>query len=268
MQGFPSSQSMIGPAAQAPSAHWSPTEHASPSLQGATFGRWMQPASGVHESSVQTSPSLQFTAVPGRQKPPPHLSLTVQALLSSQASVFGAWRQPSCASQESSVQTLPSLQSIPSPAAQVPPTQTSPRVQALLSLQGWLLGVWAQPVVGLQESSVHTFPSLQSRDAPGWQTPPQQTSLRVQAFPSLQEAVLSVWRQPPPGSQESSVQGFPSSQSTTESPTQAPSTQVSPRVHAFPSVQGTSLKAWRQPASGVQKSVVQTFPSSQSAVSS
>ena len=64
----------------------------------------------------------------------------------------------------------------------------------------------------------------------------------VQALPSLHVLVLFVVdAQPWPGSQESSVQGWLSSQWVVGPPLQSPPPQVSPVVQAFPSLHGLVL---------------------------
>jgi hypothetical protein len=68
---------------------------------------------------------------------------------------------------------------------------------------------------------------------------------------------------PEGGSQESTVQALPSSQSTGWVGVQAPSIQVSPPAQAFPSSQGAWLLAYTQPDAGSQLSSVHGFPSSQ-----
>ena len=123
-----------------------------------------------------------------------------------------------------------------------------------------------QPLAGSQLSSVHTFPSSQFDPGPPIQTPPLQASPVVHVFPSLQGVVLSTCVQPVANSQLSSVQTFPSSQLGAGPPTQAPAEQVSPVVHASPSLQGAVLLTWVQPVAGSQPSSVHTFPSSQLAV--
>ena len=78
--------------------------------------------------------------------------------------------------------------------AQTPAAQVSVCVQAFPSLQGAALLAWTQPLAGLQKSSVHGFPSSQSRGGPPTQTPPLQASPVVHALPSLQGSVHSVAR--------------------------------------------------------------------------
>jgi hypothetical protein len=172
----------------------------------------VQPLAGLQLSSVHEFPSLQLTGAPGLQLPPPHTSLAVQALPSLQGWVFGVERHPSNASQASVVQALLSLQFTSWPGLQLPPTHTSPLVQALLSEQGAVLFENTHPVLGLQALSVHGLLSLQVIGAPGWQTPAAHTSPEVHALPSLQGFVLLMLVQPVAGSQLSSVQGLPSSQ--------------------------------------------------------
>ena len=95
--------------------------------------------------------------------------------------------------------------------------------------------------MGAQESVVQTFPSLQSNAAPGRQTPPRQRSSRVHAFRSSQAVALGVLMQPSCGSQESSVQTFPSSQSTVSPERQVPPAQMSFTEQTSPSVQVSML---------------------------
>jgi len=60
--------------------------------------------------------SSQFkTPAPGWQKPPPHASPVVQGLPSEQGAALMVWKQPWIGSQESSVQTLLSLQLLAAP---------------------------------------------------------------------------------------------------------------------------------------------------------
>src|SRR5436309_3477918 len=76
-----------------------------------------------------------------------------------------------------------------------------------------------------------------------------------------------VWRHPADGSHESSVQDFPSSQSTGVLPPQIPSVHVSPVVQAFPSSHEPVMGACAHPpVTGSQVSSVQGLPSSQAGV--
>src|SRR5437867_1995280 len=121
---------------------------------------------------------------PPTQTPPLHVSFVVQALPSSRGRGLFAWGQPEAGWQGWVLQTVPAAEVGGGPAAQPPPLQASAEVQALPSLQGRVLFTWAQPVAGLQESSVHGLPSLQLTGEPV-QVPPLHVSPEVQALPSL-----------------------------------------------------------------------------------
>jgi hypothetical protein len=263
VQTLPSSQLVGPPPTHAPPEHVSPEVQALPSLHATVLLVWVQPVDGLQESSVQGLPSSQFGPAPPTQTPPEHASPVVQALPSSQEAALLAYAQPVAGLQESSVQTLPSLQLVGPPLTQLPPEQASPVVQAFPSLHGAVLFAWEQPVTGLHESSVHGFPSSQFGPAPPMQTPPEQASPVVQALPSSQEAVLFVWAHPVAGTQESSVHGLPSLQLGPAPPTQTPPEQASPVVQALPSSHGAVLLACVQPVAGLQASSVHTLPSSQ-----
>ncbi len=70
--------------------------------------------------------------------------------------------------------------------------------------------------------------------------------------------------QPSAGLQPSFVQAFPSSHDGGAPPWQLPPLHVSFVVHRLPSLQGRALWLYVQPVAGLQLSVVQTLPSSQS----
>ena len=110
VQGLESSQSGAGPPTHWLSAHVSSVVQALPSVQTTSLGAFMQPTAGSQESSVQTLSSLQSIAPEPTQTPVAHVSVGVQALLSSQFAVLWPVMHPNTASHESSVQTLPSLQ--------------------------------------------------------------------------------------------------------------------------------------------------------------
>jgi glyoxylate utilization-related uncharacterized protein len=150
----------------------------------------VQPEAGLHASSVHTLPSSQLGGAPPTQTPPEQVSLVVHALPSSQDAVLLAYTQPVAGLQESSVQTLPSLQLGGGPPTQIPPEQVSLVVHALPSLHGAVLLTCVHPVTGLQASSVQTLPSSQFGGAPPTQTPPAQASPVVQALASSQGAAL------------------------------------------------------------------------------
>src|SRR5256886_13384457 len=154
-------------------------------------------------------PSSQLGAGPPRHLPPLHLSLVVQAFPSLQGAVLFVWTQPVAGLQVSSVQPLPSSQLIAGPPTQPPLLQVSLMVQAFPSLQGAVLAVWTQPVLGLQVSSVQTLPSSQLGARPLTQTPPLHRSLRVQAFPSSHEGVVLAGTHPLGGRRLSSGQESP-----------------------------------------------------------
>src|SRR2546423_810969 len=138
------------------------------------------------------------------------------------------------------------------PPTHVPPEHVSLVVQALPSSHGPRLGAWKQPLAGSHESAVEKVPSSPLRRRPPLHRPPdphRQTSLVVQALPSSHGAVFGVWTQPLAGSQESSVQGLPSSQLSSGPPAHAPAAQVSAVVQALPSWHGFALKptTWHVP---------------------
>src|SRR5438034_4231875 len=104
---------------------------ASPSSQDAVFGVCTQPVVGSQLSSVHPLLSSQFRGGPPTHSPSLQVSSVVQALPSSQGSVFGTWRQPSCGSQLSSVQTLWSSHEGAVPGVHWWSTQVSAPAEAL-----------------------------------------------------------------------------------------------------------------------------------------
>ena len=119
-----------------PTLELSLTVQASPSSQLTVLLAYSQPVDGLQLSSVQMLPSSQSRAEPPTQLPAAQLSLTVQALPSSQLTVLLVYSQPVAGLQLSSVQVLPSSQSRAVPAwqpltaSQVSvPSQTSPLSQ-------------------------------------------------------------------------------------------------------------------------------------------
>ena len=135
------------------------------------------------------------------------------------------------------------------------------QVQPLVQSSATQVSTWAQPVVLLQLSTVHSTPSSQST-APGpAQLPPAQTSPLVHASPSLQLAVVLVCTQPVPLLQLSAVQALLSLQSRVLLPPQLPPLQTSPAVQASPSLQLVVLLVKTQPLLGLQLSLVQPLPS-------
>ena len=89
--------------------------HTLPSSQAFVLSANTHPVAGLHVSLVQGLLSLHTVAVPGWQLPPPHVSPVVQGLPSSQAFVLLANTHPVAGLQESSVQPLLSLHTIPDP---------------------------------------------------------------------------------------------------------------------------------------------------------
>jgi hypothetical protein len=131
--------------------------------------------------------------------------------------------QPVAGSQESSVQAFPSSQLIGRPE-QLPPEQTSPAVQALLSLHFAEFGVFTQPLKRLQESSVHGL--LSSQVIKAWRHCPVlelQVSL-VHAFRSSQ--LMGMPEQRPPEMVSPAVQGSPSSQAALSSLSAYPAVEL------------------------------------------
>jgi hypothetical protein len=241
VQGLLSLQLVAEPGTQAPPEQTSPVVQALPSLHGSVLFVCVQPVAELQASVVQGLLSLQLGAGPPTHVPPEQVSFVVQASPSSQGSVLFVWLQPVTGLHVSVVQGLPSSQLTGVPPPHVPPEQMLSVVHALPVLHGAALFVCTHPDAGLQLSSVHTLPSLQSTAGPGWHVPPPQTSLDVQALPSSHGAVLLAWVQPVAGLQASSVQGLLSLQLGAGPPTHVPPEHVSLAVQAFPSLQGAVL---------------------------
>src|SRR5438094_2245590 len=244
-------------------------------------------AVSLHESAVQTTWSLQSTAIPWSHWPVVRLQVStpLQKRPSSHVSV---WLQ-ACApvSRVSSVQAMPSSQSA-----------------LVLQQPGWG-SKWHVPVIGSQLSSVQTSLSLQTTSGASWHWPvavlqvstPVQRSpsehcasvlqqcgmgsltqapwpslamgsqvLVVQTTPSSQlGAATTVWHMPP--SQASSpLQNWPSSQRIGV-PAHTSLLQTSPVVHGFRSSHGAVLSGCVQAPSPSHWSSVQTSPSSVHGVS-
>ena len=109
-------QTSGAPEWQVPPAHVSPEVQAFPSSQAIVLFVYTQPVAGLQLSVVQMLLSLQTTAEPALQVPPPHVSPEVQAFPSSQAIVLLVYTHPVVGLQLSVVQTLPSLQKTGAPA--------------------------------------------------------------------------------------------------------------------------------------------------------
>jgi hypothetical protein len=126
--------------------------------------------------------------------------------------------------------------------------QLSLCVHALLSLQAVPFGrgcAWQAPVAGTQTPMLHALSRLlQETGVPGWQArvPRLQVSTPLQGFPSLQSPstaqpqALASKLQPLGSPQLSTVHAMPSVQLRAE-PLHPPARQVSPVVHARPSLQ-------------------------------
>jgi hypothetical protein len=134
-----------------------------------------QPKTALHESVVQTLPSLQLSGVPAVQAPAWQVSAPLQTFPSAQAVPFktGVLAQPVAGLQLSLVQTLPSLQLSGVPAVQVPLWQVSSPLQASPSAHEEPLGsvgFW-QPATGSQLFAVHGSLSSQFKAVPAVHTP-------------------------------------------------------------------------------------------------
>jgi hypothetical protein len=251
------------PALQTPPPHVSPAVQALPSLHAAVLFVKTQPVAGLQLSVVHGLLSLHTTAVPGLHRPPPHVSPAVQALPSLHAAVLFVKTHPVAGLQLSVVHALLSLHTTAVPGLQVPPPHVSPDVQALPSLQAFVLLANTQPVAGLQVSVVHGLLSLHTTAAPAWQTPPPHVSAAVQALPSLHAAVLFVNTHPVAGLHVSVVHTFPSLHTIAVPALHRPPPHVSPDVHALPSLQAAVLFVNTHPVAGLHESVVQALLSLQ-----
>ena len=240
LQTFLSSQSTTAPPWHEPPRHASPLVQALPSSQGADEAMCWQPLAKSQESAVHGLLSSQAPAplAMPTQLPALQVSPSVHALLSSQPLALLACWQPSFMSQESSVQTLLSLQSTGVPP-QLPSLQPSPLVQAVPSSQAWPWALFCGthcPVAKSQDAVWHCPAAWQVKGVPAVHCLPTHKSPTVQAFPSLQGALsLAVLVHPVAGWQASMVQGFASSHCLMGPEVQSPSTQESPSVHALPS---------------------------------
>ena len=275
VQASPSSQLMLPVPTHTPVLHTSPLVHALPSLHGTLLGPGptrQLPVLGSQPSLVQTLPSSQTCAVP-LQTPLAQVSPLVQPLASLQVVPVSGLCTHVPFTQLSAVHPFLSLhcRSLLHAALQLgialwlhcPPLHAS-RVQASLSSQFKSLPTHTPPahaslpvhglpslhavpslsalwlhVPPLQVSVVHGSPSVQFSLPPPTHLPPLHWSLSVQPSPSSQllplgAGALAHW--PVPGAQVSTVQGFLSSH-TTCLLLQMPPWQVSPLVHASPSLQ-------------------------------
>src|SRR5207245_11629713 len=92
---------------------------------------------------------------------------------------------------------------------------------------------WRRPPAASYQASVRVWLASQLGGAPPAHVPLLQVSAVVQALPSSHEALLFAWTHPLAGSQESFVQGLPSSQLLGAPPWQTPAKHVSDVVQAF-----------------------------------
>jgi hypothetical protein len=161
----------------------------SKSLQPAPGAENWHPVAGLQVSVVHRLPSLQTMALPW-QTPLVHLSLTVHTVPSEHANVLFANTHPDAGLHESVVQGLLSLQLWGAPT-QEPWLQKSPTVHALPSLQAAELLVKVQPPGLTHPSVVQGLLSLQVAPATPWQLPAMHTSTVVHTLPSLQELLLN-----------------------------------------------------------------------------
>jgi hypothetical protein len=241
---FPSSQ-LIGVPLQTPPEHTSFPVQAFPSLQVTLLLVCVQPVAGLQASVVQTFPSSQFGGGPPVQVPPTHVSPVVQRFPSLHELLLLANTQPVVGLHVSVVQPFPSSQFGGGPPVQVPLTHVSPVVQALPSLQAFVLLTCLQPTAGSHESVVHGFPSSQLSVGPPTHVPPEHASPVVQAFPSLQELLLFTCLQPAVGSHESVVQTLPSLHEALLSVCVQPAWVQASVVQALPSLQLGGVPGWQ-----------------------
>ena len=263
VQGLPSLHTLAAPGTHAPLAQMSLTVQALLSLQGEVFGVKTQPLLASQLSLVHGLLSLQTTLAPATQVPPAHASPLVQALPSLHGAVLLLATQPVAESQVSVVQRLPSSHSLGPLGLQVPLSQVSPTVHALLSVHVALLSACWHPALLSQPSSVHGLPSLHACAGPDAHAPPAQVSPTLQTSPSLHGSVLSPCEQPSLAEQPSVVQGLLSLHATGAPLVQAPSMHTSPEVQASLSSQVALLALVVHPWLGSHLSSVQGLPSLQ-----
>ena len=263
VHGLLSLHDFAAPALQPPPEHTSFSVHWLPSLHGAVLLVNTHPVAALHESLVQTLPSLQTSAPVPTHVPREHLSVVVQALLSLHGATLFEWTQPLAGLQLSSVHTLPSLQLGAGPPTHFPAEHLSAVVQALPSSHAFVLFVNTHPVAVLQLSFVHGLPSLQVGAGPPTQLPPLHVSFVVHALPSLQGTVLFVKTHPVAVEHESLVHGLPSLHTSAAPPLHTPAAQASLVVHALPSSHVPAMFAWAHPLAGTHESFVQTLLSLQ-----
>jgi hypothetical protein len=188
--------------------------HALLSSHAAVLGAFTQPVTKLHESSVQPLLSLQSSGMPAWHEPPAHTSAPLHASPSPHGAVLFAKTHPPLAGlHESSVHGLLSLQTVAEPPVHEPAEQISFDVHALPSSHAAMLFVKTHPpAAALHESSVHPLLSLQVGGGPPTHDPTKHRSPVVHGLPSSHVAVLFVKTHPTPGTHESSVHAFASTQ--------------------------------------------------------
>lgn len=152
----------------------------------------------------------------------------------------------------------------------VAPSQVSATSQAPAAVRQTVAGAAAaywQPLAGLHESVVQTFPSSQLRGGPPTQAPAEHASAVVHALPSSQVVPFGTgtWTTPRVGEHESAVQALPSSMTSGVPAAQMPApSQVSLPLQTLPSEQDVpaATATCIGPVAGSQLSAVQGFPSS------
>ena len=135
VQRLLSSQFLAVPAVHLPALQTSPSVQLSRSSQPGPDKPTVVQLPPAQASVVQTLPSLQTFALPGRQTPSLQLSLSVQPSPSSQAPVGLTTFLHTPVTQASAVQAFLSSQLLAGPALHLPAAQTSVVVHASPSLQ-------------------------------------------------------------------------------------------------------------------------------------
>ena len=193
VQGLWSSQS-LGPSGwHRPSWQLSPMVQPFSSSQGKSLALKLQPFKGSQLSVVQGVSSWHVALGPAVHAPSLQLSPTVQTFPSSHAVDPAMNAQPVAVRQVSSVQSLPSAQTVGVPGRHRPTAHTSPVVHALPSSHAVAASLVVQPTAGLQASIVHGLPSSQGTVAPGTHAPPLHESPAVHALPSLHGVAVAAF---------------------------------------------------------------------------
>ena len=252
-QSYPASQATGVPGVQVPSWHVSFVVHGFPALQGdpfSTAGLLQVPVPGSHVPAAwHWSPATHDFGLPPTQTPATHVSVCVQALPSLQPvpSVAAGFEQvPVPGSHVPAVWHWSlAVHDFRLPPTQTPAMQVSVCVHAFPSLQpvpSVAAGFEHVPFAGLHVPAAwHWSLAVHDFGLPPTQAPATQVSVCVHAFPSLQlvpSAATGLEHVPFAGLHVPAAWhwslavhdfGLP--------PTQAPATQVSVCVHAFPSLQ-------------------------------